>query len=138
MGEDSQEAMSPDKVLAAAVEHCKNSKSAASRLNKSENDLSWWRDHTSPKPLKTVRKPADFLASSEAGENLADFIPQHKPSTQESTSQTPLSFRQSRPMMARSFYVSLGVNFKYFSEKSHSQRRCPPFQTSSTFPGADL
>merc|ERR1712168_969417 len=108
--EESQEAMSPDKALAAAVEHCKNSKSAASRLNKSENDLSWWRDHTSPKPLKTVRKPADFLASSEAGENLADFIPQHKPSTQESTSQTPLSFRQSRPMMARSFYVSLGAN----------------------------
>jgi len=110
--ESSQEGMSPDKVLAKAVKECKNSNSAVSRLNKSENDLSWWRDQTSPKPLKTVRKPADFNGqpSGGGGENLSAFIPKHAPSTQTQSSQTPLSLHQKRPHLAKSLTVSASLN----------------------------
>lgn len=89
--EASQEAtMSPDSKLSKAVADCKKSKSNLSRLNKTCDDMDWWREKIGgegqekiTKSLKSVRKPFDFnektsVSSFSCGENLGDFIPQHK------------------------------------------------------------
>jgi len=85
--EASQEAtMSPDSRLSKAVADCKKSKSNLSRLNKTCDDMDWWREKTGVEmsnSLNPVRKPFDFnektsVSSFTCGENLGDFIPQHK------------------------------------------------------------
>jgi len=86
--EASQEAtMSPDSKLSKAVADCKKSKSNLSRLNKTCDDMDWWREKTGEEmsnSLKSVRKPFDFNEKTSVssnftcGENLGDFIPQHK------------------------------------------------------------
>ena len=61
--EASQEAsMSPDSKLSKAVADCKKSNSKYSRMNKTCDDMDWWRMKTDEhvKPLKNVRKPVDF------------------------------------------------------------------------------
>merc|ERR1712168_1739148 len=110
------QSLSPDSKLAQAVENCKKSRSTSSRLNKTQNDLDWWKGDTceAVKPLKTVRKPLDFSTNSNnlelaQGENLAEFIPIHQAQLKEIACQTRKEctpFLQGQgPLIA-----SLGVN----------------------------
>jgi hypothetical protein len=132
--EASQEAsMSPDSKLSKAVADCKKSKSGLSRLNKTCDDMDWWREKMDGevKPLRNVRKPIDFNGQTNVssrfgsgssfgdgfiGENLADFIPKHIPSMEDKNVETDdldeiAENKISSPMF---FQGSLLINLVFF------------------------
>merc|ERR1711920_361114 len=121
--EASQEAtMSPDSKLSKAVADCKKSKSKYSRLNKTCDDMDWWRMKTDDqvKPLKNVRKPVDFnghisvSSSFGPGENLGDFIPTHQVMMEDKSVETESVSQESKLINSSLFQGSLFLNLLFF------------------------